>query len=289
MVNWMNILALGVIGAGLSVLILSRRASATPTQPTQPTQPQLLLSGTYKGYGNIYSPEIVGNKMYFSGWHNDQDYPFDAIYQTDLYNIKNVKRLLQFNDIQLADPSIIGNKMFFTYSPDPTDQTKQKIAVSTYNGTIWSNPEMVIEKAWLPSAVNVAGNTFIYYTDASIGSVKLFRATLAGNVVIDTKLTTFLSKPDFYPVNVCVQYYEPYYVLLGDYWYNGIYSIGMWVSIDGVNFIEYEKNPIIMPSGDNIIARTPFFIKEGNLLKIWYAQQKTDWWMNSIYYVEVIT
>jgi len=275
---------LGLVGLGTSLILLSKTAKTT-SQP--------LLSGTYLGYGNIYSPEIdtQNNRMYFSGWYNDADYPRDAIYVTDLNNVKNVRKLLQF-DYQIGDPTIIDNKMFMTFSPDPNDLTQHKIALSTTNdnGITWSYPSFIINQGWLPSAI-LTNNLYIYYTYADLITNQLRRATLDNiNQITETLPTTF-EEPNFYPINIDVKYYDKYY-LLGDYWalINNIpsYCIGLWTSTDGINFIKYQNNPIIIPSNNNIIARTPYFIKEGNKLKIWYAQQKQDWWTNAIYYTEYL-
>lgn len=274
------LLKLGAIASGLYLLTKTAKAEA-----------QLVLSGTYLGQGNIYSPEIVGNKMYFSGWYSDDEYPHDAIYVTDLNNITNVRKLLQFEQYQIGDPTIIGNNMFMTFSPDPSDLTKHKIAVSTTydNGNTWSNPTYIIDKGWLPSAI-LQNELYIYYTYADLITNQLRRAQLdINNQIVETLLVIF-EEPNFYPINIDVKYYDNMYYLLGDYWdlidNEPKYCIGLWISNNGINFINYQNNPLIIPSGDNIIARTPFFKKYGNKLKIWYAQQKKDWWTNAIYYTE---
>ncbi|MHB8581568.1 MAG: hypothetical protein ACYDA4_17120 [Ignavibacteriaceae bacterium] len=274
---------------------------------------QLILAGTYKGYGDIYSPEIVGNRMYFGGWYNDNDYPCDAIYVTDLKNISHVKRILRMDSIQVNDPSVVGNKIYMTYNPDiylPDDQTsgvknkkhktygpgtfditQQKVAVSTIiNSDSVSRPVPIIENAWLPSAVKT-DHLYLYYNIAGTG--KLMRAKLSGDIVVNTVVTTFDSgaETNFYPVNVDVKFYNGMYFLLGDYNYSNkgtnIYSLGLWLSKDGVNFTSYKNNPIILPDSDNIIARTACFIKTGNRLKLWFGQQKKDWWKNAIFYKQV--
>ena len=274
---------------------------------------RLILAGSFKGYGDIYSPEIVGNRMYFGGWFNQNDYPCDAIWVTDLKNLSHVKRILRLDSAQVNDPSIAGNKMFMTYNPDiflpdldvpvaekkvnktysPStfDITRQKVAVSTIiNNDSVSQPFPIIENAWLPSAI-LTDNLYLYYTVA--GTSQLMRATLSGDVVVKKVLTLFDSAamPNFYPVNVNVQFYNGLYYLIGDYNYNSngtiINALGLWLSKDGVNFTSYKNNPVIRPDSDNIIARTACFIKTGNRLKIWFGQQKKDWWKNAIFYKQV--
>jgi hypothetical protein len=286
--------------------------------PLRMLAPVLLLSGTYLNVseiGNIYSPEIdiTNNRMYFGGWYNNADYPDDAVYATDLNNITNVRKIIQVSGKQVNDPSIVNNKMYMTYSPDPSDWTKQYIALSTTstNGATWSTTTQVIPAAWLPSAV-LTDNLYVYYTH--IGNVilptgtvttQLRRATLntAGDAIQGVPVAITFDEPNFYPINVCVKYYDGMYYLLGDYCQghcstncgcedtanpsnSKIYSIGLWTSYGGVDFTAYPHNPIIAPSDSNIIARTPYFIKEGNKLRIWYGQQKPSWWTNAIYYVE---
>ena len=260
-------------------------ALGTPVPP-----PALLLSGNYSDGGNIYSPEIdiAKNRMYFGGWYNQSDYPDDAIYVTDLDNLTNVRKIIQVSGQQVNDPSIVDNKMYMTYSPDPSDLTKQYVAVSTTsdNGATWSATTQVVPAAWLPSAI-LKDNIYVYYTSSL--STQLLRAKLNsdGNAVVETTPVTF---DDPYPINVCVKHYDDIYYLLGDYWalVNSVatYCIGMWTSTNGTNFTKYPNNPVVIPYGDYIIARTPYFIKEGNILRIWYGQQKSDWWTNAIYYVE---
>lgn len=261
-----------LIGLGIGYM-LNKTVSELKTKP--------LLSGTYKEYGNIYSPEIVGTDIYFSGWFDNNDYPYDTIYKAD-FNL-NVVKLLQFPGIQLADPSIIDNKMYMTYSDDPLDVTKQCIAMSKYINNTWSYPTCLISQAWLPSAVKVNTETYIYYTHADSKTNALRRSN------INNPLQYQLINCNPILINVDVKYYDKYY-MMGDYWYNGIYSIGLWTSSDGINFDPYPNNPIIKPDKNHIIARTPCFIKENNKLKIWYAQQKKDWWTNAIFYkkMEVI-
>jgi hypothetical protein len=274
---------------------------------------KLVLAGTYNGYGDIYSPEIVGDKMYFGGWFNDKDYPCDAIWVTDVKNTSHAKRIIKMDSVQVNDPSIIGNKIFMTYNPDiylpdmetvGSDTTKHKtygpesfdithtkVAVSTIisNDSV-SRPKPIIENAWLPSVVKT-DKLYLYYNIA--GSGKLMRATLSGDVVVNTVMTSFDSKAEAssFPVNVDVNYYNGMYYMLGDYQFNdngkSIYTIGLWLSKDGINFTSYKNNPVLLPDGDNIIARTAFFIKKGKTLKIWFGQQKKDWWKNGIFYKEV--
>jgi len=274
---------------------------------------RLILAGSFKGYGDIYSPEIVGNRMYFGGWYNEKDYPCDAIWVTDLKNLSHAKRIIRMDSIQVNDPSIAGNKMFMTYNPDiylpdldvpvadkkvhktfgpgKFDITHTKVAVSTIiNSDSVSQPVPIIENAWLPSAIQT-DNLYLYYNIA--GSGKLMRAKLSGDIVVDTVITTFDSgtESNYYPVNVNVKFYDGMYYLVGDYTYcnNGtnIYTLGLWLSKDGINFTSYKFNPILLPDSDNIIARTAFFIKTKNTLKIWFGQQKKDWWKNAIFYKEV--
>lgn len=259
-------------GIGIATAILSRAGAAAEA-------PTLLLAGSYKGYGNIYSPEIDGNIMLFSGWYNNDDYPYDSIYATDFIS---VNRVIRKEGVQLGDPSVVNNSMYMTFTPDPSDVTQNKIAKSTLINGEWSPPTPIMERAWLPSAVST-DRLYVYYTYADPVSVKLLRATLLEDIVTKIEDTIF-ETPDFYPINVDVKFYDRVYYMLGGYLYNGIYSIGMWVSNNGLNFRAYPKNPIIMPDNGNIIARTPFFTKEGNFLKIYYAQQKVDWWTNAIYY-----
>lgn len=281
---------LTLAGLGLAAVILTQGAKAQPD-----TAPALLLSGHYLDNGNIYSPEIdtVNNRMYFSGWYDYIDYPYDAIYVTDLNNITNVRKLLRFSPYQIGDPSIVDNNMFMTYSPDPLDVTKQKIAMSTTsnNGVTWSDPSYIIDQAWLPSAIQT-DKLYVYYTRASLDSVQLRRAELNSSNAVVATIDIVFDETDFYPINVDIKYYDGVYYLLGDYWALvdniATYCIGMWTSISGVFFTKYSNNPVVIPSSGNIIARTPYFIKEGNKLRIWYAQQKPNWWTNVIYYVEHI-
>ncbi len=262
--------------------------------PLRVLPPALLLSGNYYQGGNIYSPEIdiVNNRMYFGGWYNLADYPDDAIYVTDLNNITNVRKIIQIPGQQVNDPSMVNNKMYMTHSPHPPDLTQQYISLSTTsdNGTTWSATTPVIPSSWLPSAI-LTDNIYVYYTSSL--STQLLRARLndTGNAVLDTTACDF-DEPGLYPINICVKYYDGTYYLLGDYWamVNSVatYCIGMWTSIGGISFTKYPNNPIIVPSSTNIIARTPYFIKEGNRLRIWYGQQKSDWRTNAIYYVEYI-
>lgn len=275
----------GITVAGITLLIQQvARKSAPAPPPVSPLTP--ILSGTYKSYGNIYSPEISGSDMYFGGWYSDADYPDDAIYVTDLNNLSNVKKVIQIPGKQVNDPSIIGNKMYMTHSPDPSDLTQQYIAVSTTNnnGITWSTPSQIIPHAWLPSTIQT-DKLYIYYTSSY--STELLRAEInIYNQIIETKSVIF-EESGFYPINIDVKYNDGIYYLMGDYWYNdghnNIYSIGLWTSLDGINFTAYKNNPIIMPDGDNIIARTPNFSISGNVLKIYFAQQKLDWWTNAIY------
>ncbi|MGA7719820.1 MAG: hypothetical protein WCA84_01455 [Ignavibacteriaceae bacterium] len=274
---------------------------------------RLILAGSFKGYGDIYSPEIVGNRMYFGGWYNEKDYPCDAIWVTDLKNLSHAKRILRVDSVQVNDPSIVGNKMFMTYNPDvylpdldvpvtdkkvhktygpaKFDITDTKVAVSTIISIdSVSQPVPIIENAWLPSAIQ-KDNLYLYYNIA--GSGRLMRAKLFGDAVVDTVVTTFDSgtNSNINPVNVDVKFYDGIYYLMGDYNYsnNGIkiYTLGLWFSTDGINFTSYKYNPILLPDSDNIIARTAFFIKKGSTLKIWFGQQKKDWWKNGIFYKEV--
>jgi len=250
--------------------------------------------------------------MYFGGWFNQKDYPCDAIWVTDLKNLSHVKRILRLDSAQVNDPSIAGNKMFMTYNPDiylpdldipvvdkkvktysprTFDITQQKVAVSTIiNSDSVSQPVPIIENAWLPSAI-LTDNLYLYYTVAGTG--KLMRAKLSDDIVVSKEVTTFDSGSgtNFYPVNVDVKFYNGLYYLIGDYNYNSngtiIYALGLWLSKDGINFTSYKNNPVIRPDGDNIIARTACFIKTGSTLKIWFAQQKKDWWKNAIFYKDV--
>lgn len=337
----------GITVAGITLLIQQvARKSALAPPPVSPLTP--ILSGTYKSYGNIYSPEISGSDMYFGGWYSDADYPDDAIYVTDLNNLSNVKKVIQIPGKQVNDTSIIGNKMYMTHSPDPSDLTQQYIAVSTTNnnGITWSTPSQIIPHAWLPSAIQT-DKLYIYYTSSY--STELLRAEInIYNQIIETKSVIF-EESGFYPINIDVKYHDGTYYLMGDYWFNYgyselppdksgkplptiskdlqewdniiaripnfsmsgnvlkiylahqqkadwwaggilypsasyIYSIGLWTSTDGIHFTAYENNPVIIPDGDNIIARTPNFSISGNALKIYFAQQKLDWWTNAIYF-----
>lgn len=285
--------------------------------PLRVLPPVLLLSGNYLDGGNIYSPEIdiANNRMYFGGWYNNADWPDDAIYVTDLNNITNVRKIIQVSDMLVNDPSRVNNKIYMTYNPDRNDWTKQYIALSTTsnNGATWSVPTQVIPSAWLPSAV-LTDNLYVYYTN--IGNVvlptgtvstQLRRATFntAGDAIQGVTVAVTFDESNFYPINVCVKYYDGMYYLLGDYCQghcstncgcedtvnpsnSKIYSIGLWTSTGGIDFTKYSNNPVVIPSGTNIVARTPYFIKEGNRLRIWYAQQKPNWWTNAIYYVEYV-
>jgi hypothetical protein len=264
--------------------------------PLRVLPPALLLSGNYLDGGNIYSPEIdiANNRMYFGGWYNSSgDYPYDSVYVADLNNITNVRKIIQIHGQHVNDPSMVNNKLYMTCSPDPLDGTKQYIAIITTNdnGTTWSAISQVVPTAWLPSAI-LTDNLYLYYTSAVISSTQLLRVKLndTGNAVTGTPIPVTFDDPGFYPVNVCIKYYDGTYYLLGDYFalVNGVatYCIGMWTSAGGIDFTKYLNNPIVIPSGTNIVARTPYFIKEGNRLRIWYAQQKPNWWTNAIYYVE---
>ena len=268
----------GITFAGIA--LLTQKAAAKPTPPVSHLTP--ILFGTYKGYGNIYSPEIYNGQLYFGGWYSDEHYPYDRIYSTDLNNIKDVKEVLSVDKAQVNDPSIIDDKMYMTYSADQTDLTKQSIAVSEYINGLWTTPVPLISQAWLPSAVKVLTEVFIYYTWADLITNKLRRS----NVESPSQYQEINISPN--PINIDVKYVNGIYYLLGDYWYNNgynnIYSIGLWTSTDGIHFTAYKNNPVIMPDGDNIIARTPNFSITGNTLKIYFAQQKADWWTNAIYF-----
>lgn len=283
----MNIKKLSLLtaGAGLA-LLLSRKASASSSKP------KLLLAGTYNGLGNIYSPTIdtLNNKMYFGGWYSNNEYPFDKVYSTDLNNLLNVKTVISYNNGHVNDPSLLGNKIYTTVAPAPPDITDQYIAVSITNdnGNTWSYPRKIIPSAWMPSAIKT-DNIYLYYTINSPTSTDVFRATLDNN---DNVLQTIPIKfeANLNPINIDIKYYDNIYYLMGDYWeiINNVQllCIGLWTSIDGINFTKYSQNPIIIPNGDNIVARSATFQKVDNIFKIWYAQQKSDWWTNTIYYNE---
>lgn len=286
-----------VIGV-LSVLYYIPPVDETPSlSSTRHGAPSLLVAGQYKE-GNIYSPEIFGEKLYFGGMFDVKDFPYDSIYSIDVRDFNSnkfttIKKLIQSKGNHVNDPSITDNAMYMTFAPDPSGKVatdidfiaSQYIAISrTEDFITWSEPKKIIEKAWLPSAVKSNNKLYIYYTFADGVTNQLMRADMLGDMVIS--LNKVKISPN--PVNVDVQYYNGTYYLLGDYIHKKVYSIGLWTSTDGINFEQYPYNPLIMPTKDNIIARTPNFIKDGNLLKIYYAQQKKDWWTNNIYYKEMV-
>jgi len=240
----------------------------------------LILEGEYKNSGNIYSPEINNEYMYFSGWYNDADYPRDKIYRTSDY--KNIETVISL-DKQIGDPTILNNKMYYTYSMDSTDITKHRIAVSTTNnnGESWSAPQFILNNAWLPSIVQ-SDKVYLYYTIADGTTNQLTRAELSTYDVV-TDIKTVSCTDGVNPVNVDVIYSNNKYYLAGDYWEGSVYSIGLWESNDGIIFNPLQT-PIVSPHGDGIIVRTPYIEIDNDDIKIWYAQQDADWWTNSIYY-----
>ena len=69
---------------------------------------------------------------------------------------------------------------------------------------------------------------------------------------------------------------EDYYLLFYDYYENSQYKIGVAYSYDGENWIEYDQNPLILPSGENIHAISPFGFEENKQNKIYYAMTKNE-------------
>lgn len=262
------LLGLGALGA---LVLLSRRAQAQVNN--------MILSGTYQGTGNIYSPENTSEGVYFSGWFNDQDYPDDAVYLKDNQGI--VSKVLQVVPSQLGDPIIRGDTMYLTYAISGN----QNIGISYRINGIWQAPIVLIPNAWLPAEAN----GYLYYTkqDKTNSLMRMNLSTYSIEIVTFNADVTFPGVyPGIMPVNVDT-HYDGTYWLMGDYYTQaGVYSIGLWKSLDGINF-DPVKLPLIQPDNGNIIARTPYFEKTGNLLKVWYAQQKMEWWTNAIYYKEV--
>jgi len=258
------------IKSGLILLIIIICSSLSSCIETSASPKNLLISGHYKdNTGNIYSPELVGDTLYFSGWYV-QSSTDDSIYM-----MKNnvVTRVLNVYGTQLGDPSVHNDIMYMTYAQR---ENKQNIARSKYINGEWTVPEIIIYDCWLPSAVG----DYVYFTKQDSDNT-LYRMNVVTGEIIYTNFVKGKMK-DKYPINVYVRKVDNEYWLAGDNIVNGIYSIGLWKSNDGIIFREYI-NPLIIPEGDNVIVRTSWFMKEKNIVTVLYAQQGTDWWTNNIY------
>lgn len=124
---------------------------------------------------NIYSPDVViqNNQqvMYFGGWMSASDLPYDAIYRCPLPCTNPVEviappygSLVQVNDPTLVQMPAGYWIMYMTGSTSLAGElTSQGIYFSTsWDGVIWSTPQLLIPGYWLPSAVLKDGRVYLY-------------------------------------------------------------------------------------------------------------------------------
>lgn len=124
---------------------------------------------------NVYSPDLVIQNsqeiMYFGGWMSAADLPYDAIYRCPMpcTNPREVIAPPFGSLVQVNDPTLVQMPggywiMYMTGSTSLGGElTSQGVYFATsWDGIIWSTPQLLIQGYWLPSAVLKDGRVYLY-------------------------------------------------------------------------------------------------------------------------------
>jgi hypothetical protein len=198
---------------------------------------------------NRYSPELVmqGSQlvMYSGGWNVAGDVPHDAIFRqicTTITNCGTVTKVLdpapmyQINDptiVQMPDnPSTPANDSYLIMYYTCSDGYVNNVCYSTsWTGTSWSTPTVLIYDYWLPSAISVNGEIYLYATYA-LGSALIYKFDLgtSGVSVGGPEQIYMPTNTGYYWVNVSVRYYPSI---------NMCQMVAENLAVDSSTFVDY--------------------------------------------------
>lgn len=246
---------------------------------------------------NLYSADIVidGGEtwVYFGGWLNDgevHDNIYRAVCDADLMSCGTPEVVLEAQDYgfdHLNDPTVVEMPggyyiMYMTVLPDGdsvNDAANNDIYYATSwvgDGINWSQPALLVESNWLPSATLMSnGHVALYSNDAGDhGTVEWMDMGPSGIGLLETKRVDYGLSDNTNYSNVDVHYDGNVYRIAAErIQTNSV--VDLFVSDDGVAW-ERTGTAVAKPDGNQYRVGTPALHPEDDSILLYGATEQSD-------------